>query len=74
MPDCLKTASVSLLSQKKNVNGMTVKLTTTINAAGQVAAIYITVKCLSMSEIPLREDVEASVPGSSPARGSIVET
>eukprot|EP00957_Ditylum_brightwellii_P101664 7748305-Ditylum_brightwellii.AAC.1 len=47
----------------KNISGMTVKLTLTINAAGHVATIYITVKGLNMKEMLLREGNEESKAG-----------
>ena len=47
----------------KSTEGMRVRLTTSINGAGQVAAVYVTVRGLSQKEIPIREDDEASKAG-----------
>ena len=40
----------------KKVNGMRFRLTTTINAAGQLSRIYVTIKGLSEKELPIKEN------------------
>eukprot|EP00957_Ditylum_brightwellii_P018468 1389334-Ditylum_brightwellii.AAC.1 len=48
---------------KKRQQGMRARLTTSINGAGQVSAIYVAIRGLAQREILIREDDEDSKAG-----------